>query len=271
MHGRTDIMRRLRFACVALILLASAGSAVAADLGAPTYRKAPPMAPPPPVYNWSGFYFGGNIGGGWSSLSDTVVTPFAGGAFPAGSSFATNNLSGVLGGVQAGFNWQFGGPWVIGFEGDYMWADLTGNGTSISVPFPAVSFVENSKITDIALATGRLGYAVNNWLFYAKGGGAWGQGSSTSQTFLNGAVVDATSTGTVNRAGWTIGGGIEWAFFNNWSAKIEYNHVDFGTQSVTVNGTFGPVAGAVSNVSGRDTVDIVKAGINYRFNIPGMP
>jgi outer membrane immunogenic protein len=150
-----------------------------------------------------------------------------------------------------------------------MWSDLTGNATSISAVNTGVTSVENAKITDIALATARLGYTMNNWLFYAKGGGAWGQGSATSQTFFNGNVVGATSTNTVDRSGWTVGGGIEWGFLPSWSAKIEYNHIDFGTHSVSVLGTFGSISGATSLVNGRETIDIVKVGLNYRFNLFG--
>jgi len=258
---------RQRLGGVVLITLAAASSAMAADIGIST------TAPPIPIYNWMGLYFGGNIGGGWSALDETVVIPFAGGAFPAGTSFATNNLSGILGGVQGGFNWQFNSAWLVGLEGDYMWADLAGSSTSVSIPSPTVTTAENAKITDIALATARLGYTMNNWLFYAKGGGAWGQGSATSGIFRNGTAIDGTSSNT-SRTGWTIGAGIEWGFsgfFKNYSAKIEYNHVDFGTQSVSVYGTSGPIAGTFSTVNGHDTVDIVKAGVNYRFNIPGMP
>jgi outer membrane immunogenic protein len=147
-----------------------------------------------------------------------------------------------------------------------MWSDLTGSATTVSVPVPAVSVNINDKNTDIALATARLGYTANNWLFYVKGGGAWGQGSGTAQVLVNGAYQVGVSQ-SVNRTGWTIGAGIEWGFFNNWSVKIEYNHVDFGTQSATDVPTSGPT----STVNLRDTVDIVKAGLNYRFNITGMP
>src|ERR1700733_8524596 len=121
----------------------AANGAIAADL-APVY-KARPMAPP--VYNWSGIYFGGHLGGGWSAENDALVTAFpAAPAFPAGTALATDNLSGILGGVQGGFNWQFGGNWVIGFEGDFSWADVNGSATTGSAVLPAFSQTVNSRM-----------------------------------------------------------------------------------------------------------------------------
>jgi outer membrane immunogenic protein len=114
----------------------------------------------------------------------------------------------------------------------------------------------------LGLATARLGYAANNWLFYVKGGGAWGHGSSDGDGFLaNGAFFQTTSSST-DRTGWVIGGGVEWGFAPNWSAKIEYNHIDFGSTTVAVNTS----RGTTNFVDSSSTIDLVKAGVNYRFN-----
>jgi outer membrane autotransporter protein len=104
-----------------------------------------------------------------------------------------------------------------------------------------------------------------NYFLRLKGGGAWGQGSSSGSVVLaNGTVFETTSSSS-NRSGWVIGAGVEWGFAPNWSAKIEYNHIDFGSSNVAINGT---VTG-ISNVSSTDMIDVVKAGVNYRFNWGG--
>jgi outer membrane immunogenic protein len=257
-------MKKLHLTTTVLVAFAAVGSAAAADLPAAPVYKAPLLAPTP-AYDWTGLYIGGHFGAGWSEVQDTALTVFPSSAvFPVGTPFSQLNKSGFLGGVQAGFNWRISN-WVIGVEGDYSWADLTGSESTRSPVAPAISDTTNGKTSDLALATGRLGYAWNNWLFYLKGGGAWAQASATSQSF-SGSTVVATSSSSVDRSGWTVGGGIEWGFWGNWSAKIEYNHIDFGTQQVTVVGLSGVIAGqsALRNSTARP--DLVKAGLNYRFN-----
>jgi len=114
--------------------------------------------------------------------------------------------------------------------------------------------------------TARLGYAANNWLFYVKGGGAWAEGSSSGKGMLaSGTPFDTTSSGSI-RAGWIVGGGVEWGFAPNWSAMIEYNYLDFGSRTVTINNSLG----ITTFVNSFDTVNIVKAGVNHRFNF-GSP
>jgi outer membrane immunogenic protein len=251
-------MKKFLLAGAALAFI-SANPAFAADLP----MKAPPMAAPVAVYNWTGFYIGGHVGGGWGDLGSIELAPGTT-AFPTGTVFSKHNLSGFLGGVQGGFNWQASNNFVLGVEGEYSWADLTGSETTVSV---VNRFVSNNtaKTKDLALVTGRLGYAANNWLFFVKGGGAWGQGSSNGTGFLaNGTFFDTTSSGT-NRSGWVVGGGVEWGFAPSWSAKIEYNHIDFGSSTVAVNSS----RGTTNFVSSSETIDLVKGGINYRFNWGG--
>jgi outer membrane immunogenic protein len=242
-------MKRVLLSAVGFVALGLAGSAGAADLApapapAPVYR-APVVAAP--LYNWSGFYIGAHVGGGWAGNQSTEIAPGTA-AFPVGTVFTKNNLSGVLGGVQGGFNWQVS-SFVVGVEGEYSWADINGSATTNSVVLPAFSSTATANVRDLALATARAGFAADNWLFYVKGGGAWGHDNS------NGAST----------AGWVVGGGVEWGFLPNWSAKLEYNHVDFGSKNVTVIGT----ATGTSFVSSSQTLDIVKAGVNYRFNWGG--
>lgn len=252
---------------VIILALASMGAPVwAADL-APSY-KAPPMAPVA-LYDWAGFYVGGHVGGGSAIDNDTELAP-GNAPFPAGTAISTYHASGFLGGVQGGYNWQASNNLVLGVEGEYSWADLSGIATTVSVVpgfLNGFSTTDTVKLKDVALATGRLGYAANNWLFFVKGGGAWGHGSSRGNDFLaNGTFADNPSSNS-SRTGWVVGGGIEWGFAPNWSAKIEYNHVDFGSRTVAINTTLGTTF--TSFLSSTDRTDLVKAGVNYRFNLGG--
>jgi outer membrane immunogenic protein len=242
-----------------IVALSSAAPAVASDFSAAPSYSGPMTAIAPYVYNWTGFYFGGQIGVGWADLATTEIAPGSG-AFPVGTAFAENNLSGFLGGFQGGYNWQ-AGNFVFGIEGEYTWEDVKGHATTTSIPFPGVSSTIAAKASELGLATARIGYAASNWLYYFKGGGAWGHGSSIGATTVGGTPFDTTYTST-DRAGWVVGGGIEWGFAPNWSAMLEYNHVDFGSTNITIISSVSPTAFARST----ETIDIIKAGINYRFN-----
>jgi outer membrane immunogenic protein len=256
---RITLVKKLLLASAALAGLISANPVFAADLPAKTYTRAPVYVPPQ-IYNWTGFYIGGNLGWGWTGLESTEIAPGTV-AFPVGTAFTKNNENGFLGGVQAGYNWQVAPAFVVGLEGEWSWTDISGAETTISTVNGFNSAV-TAKVKDFALFTGRAGYAADNWLFYVKGGGAWAQGSSAGVgTFANGTLFDTTSSST-NRTGWTIGGGIEWGFTPNWSAKIEYNHIDLGSTNVAILSS----AGTTSFVSSKETIDVVKGGINYRFN-----
>lgn len=250
-------MKKILLATVALTALSIAAPALAADM-APAYKAAPMMAPAA-IYNWTGFYVGGNIGGGWGDERSTELAPGTT-SFPTGTVFSGHSTSGFLGGVQGGFNWQANNL-VLGIEGEYDWSDLTGTSTSVS-GVNGVSSTSSVKTKDIAMVTGRVGYAASNWLLYVKGGGAWAQGNSSGNVFdAAGTFIESTSTST-DRSGWVVGVGVEWGFAPNWSAKLEYDHLDFGSTNVTINTSLA----TQSFVRSTETIDMVKAGVNYRFN-----
>jgi outer membrane immunogenic protein len=181
-----------------------------------------------------------------------------------------NHPSGVLGGVQGGFNWQFNNV-VLGVEGEYTWAGLRGdaNGTALRQNAPGSDGIRiTDRIDEIATVTGRLGYAFNNWLVYGKGGWAWARGGSQGivsdpQVFNQPYAAFNSSSGG---DGWVAGAGVEWGFAPNWSLKLEYEHIDLGNKTVQVE-TSGLAPGVLANVSTR--IDTVKAGVNYRFNWGG--
>jgi len=236
-------------------------SAHAADLAARPYTKAPAYVAPA-YYNWTGFYVGGHIGGGWGSTDNHSGAPGTG-AFPTGTPYNSGSSSGFLGGLQGGFNWQVAPNFVLGIEGEYSWTDVKSDPTSTHGLF-SVTTTNSTKTDDIAMVTGRIGYAANEWLLYAKGGWAWVDGGSSGVVTRPGFANDYTST-SVSRDGWVAGVGVEWGFAPNWSAKLEYNHIDFGSTLVTVDHSNG----TTSFTDSASKMDIVKAGLNYRFNFGG--
>ena len=243
----------------------------AADLGRPFY-KAPPAMLPARVFSWTGCYIGGNIGWGWGrdtvsilNLGETTGVPeLAGVSLPS----VTGNTSGVLGGGQVGCNYQFAPNWVIGIEGDGEAANIKGDVTdsvSFRNPFtglPAtVSGTAHAQTDWIASVTGRLGWTWDRVMLYAKGGAAWaGDKYSADLPAFNEHIETS-----VPRPGWTVGGGVEWAFWDNWSAKAEYDFYDFSTSNLSLPGTIAGVPEVVPGVNVKQTIQTVKFGINYRF------
>ncbi|WP_298261820.1 outer membrane beta-barrel protein [Bradyrhizobium sp.] len=226
-------------------LLLGPTAALAADLPA---KAAPPVAQ---IYNWTGFYIGVQ-GGGSAGGSDHV-------ARVSDLSFANGyNIKGGFGGGTIGYNWQMSN-FVLGFEGDGAWGSEYGSNTDNgTIGNPA--FLSFTKETWLATARLRLGYAVNNLLFYGTGGFA--------ATGIEFGVKDANTlallaSGSSTRTGWTAGGGVEWGFAPNWSAKFELLYAQFGDATFNTVAAEGP-----RNVPLVDTV--ARAGINYRFGGPAI-
>ena len=184
-------MKKVLLVTASLIALSAAAPAVAADLAARPYTKAPAMIAA--VYDWSGFYIGAN--GGWGSSRNNwdSVLPFV-----VGSEGSHNATGGTVGG-QVGYRWQ-AGTWVFGVEAQGNWADF--KGSNASTLFGA-NFVNRSKTDAFGLFTGQVGYAANNFLLYVKGGAAV---TSNKYSVVNaaGAFVAAppaaTATGVVRSA-----------------------------------------------------------------------
>ena len=229
--------------------LAAGGQAFAADLPppAPAPRAPAVYTPVAAVYNWTGFYIGGNLGVGWSgiSLSDAK-----------GTNFTSTSSTSFLGGGQVGFNYQFWGGIVIGAEAQFDWLPNTKNTiTATNGASTATATINNRWLT---LATGRVGYAWDRVLVYGKGGGAWA-GSGTS-SFSTGPISGPSTTW-----GWTAGAGLEWAFYGNWSARAEWDYVRLTGQTYTVGTIAGsPFSGDVITSNNR-TINMFTAGVNYKF------
>jgi outer membrane immunogenic protein len=214
-------------------------AASAADLPASAYVKAPP-----PAWLWTGFYVGADVGGVWSSDAVSPMVP-DGGAFPRTNTLHSNSWTA---GGTIGYNFQ-SGPFVFGVEGDLGHMHI---GNSKLDPPNEVDILDSGFYVDV---TGRLGYAVNNVLLYAKGGWAYFDGKGTT-TVLSGPFTPSSSSAF---NGWTIGGGIEYKVTQAWSVKGEYQHFDFGSATANLTG------GTVFPYKNSLTADTLKVGVNYRF------
>ncbi len=229
---------------VAIATIASMG-AMAADLGGGPVPPAPMiMAPVAPPVTWSGCYIGGNIGGAFGHNS--VDTSF-------GS--ASEDNSGFAGGAQVGCDWQFAAGWVLGIRN--MFDGTTNHHSQTFGAGPFAGDVIDFDNHWFDTLTGRVGYSwVPNWLVYAQGGVAWAHTDTTITTPGGLELADNTRT----RTGWTLGGGVEWMFLPHWSAFLEGNYMDFGSESNTI---LTPVG--VSSFDTHPTAANVLVGVNYRF------
>jgi outer membrane immunogenic protein len=224
------------------VVLACSSLASAADMPRPAYKAPSAVYNPEPVYNWTGFYAGVHGGYGWSNFSGSDPV--------AGDSSGT--AKGWLGGVQLGYNYQVG-KFVIGAEADYSWADVK-NVTDNPFGTGGSATLKNDYFVTAAL---RLGYAVDRTLLYVKGGGAW-----TRDKFDVTDGIGGFANGTFNRSGWMIGAGAEYAFWNNWSAKVEYNFLSFGSIDETLT-TGGGLTATTPSV--KLNSHLLKVGLNYKF------
>jgi outer membrane immunogenic protein len=248
-------MKKLLQGAVGLLVLGLAAPAVAADLPARTYTKAPPYVAA--IYDWSGFYIGAN--GGWgTSHKCWTNTAIAGVATVPNVFEGCHDASGGTAGGQIGYRWQ-SSAWVFGLEAQGNWADFKGSNISI----PSFGLLTNSsKIDAFGLFTGQVGYAWNNALLYVKGGAA-----VTSDKY-NGTILGiAIDSAKETRWGGTVGAGIEYGFAPNWSAALEYDHLFMGKASNTFTAVIAPsIVTRTDSIS--QNVDMITARINYRFGGP---
>jgi outer membrane immunogenic protein len=221
-----------------------AHAAGAADLR-PAY-KAPP-APVVAAFNWSGFYAG--IHGGWAT-GDADLSVI-------GASASADIDGGFFGG-QIGWNWQApGSPWVWGVEVDSAWADI---GDSASATFGGVLFTASSDLDYFGTARLRVGYAWDRVLWYVTGGLAWAHNEISFGATAPIGFIGVSSDNT--HVGWTVGGGVEWAFADPWSVKLEYLFIDLGDEAY-----FGGAGAGGFDADAQ--IHTFKIGLNYRFGAFG--
>ncbi len=273
----------------AFTTLVAIPSASAADLAARPYTKAPVMVE---VYNWTGFYIGGNAGYSWGrSSTDVSYFNTATGAPivpPAGSILGSSfDMNGGIAGGQLGYNWQTSN-WVWGLEADLQWSGERGSsayrcaGTIAGgVCFPGLTFLPAGATgTNVALdqslewfgtVRGRAGLlATPQVLLYGTGGLAYGSiktSAALSGFNPNGTAVASFGSNTETRVGWTVGAGVEGMITRNWTAKLEYLYMDLGRHNA---GTFtlAPASTIAANVSSNFRDQILRVGFNYKFDGP---
>jgi outer membrane immunogenic protein len=272
--GSEGRMNRLPSLLLSVVMAAITPIAQAADLQRPVYKALPMRVAP--AYSWGGLYIGAHAGWGFARnrFHDTV----------SGTDAADFFADGVLAGGQLGYNWQ-SGAWVFGIEGEGSFAHIRkgvfggfcgGFQNFGCVPgfggcggfqnfgcVPGCGGFQNfgcfgqlgARIEETALLTGRIGHAWGPWLAYAKGGLAY---AHERYVFNTPGVLDTIVDR--NRWGWTVGGGVEYGFAANWSAKLEYNFIDFGTERLSFVAPAGVFA-----FDHAQQVHLAKLGINYRF------
>jgi outer membrane immunogenic protein len=244
-------MKRLLLGSLAAISLIGTGAASAADLGrpapAPVYTKAPVVAP----FSWTGFYLGADAGYAWARDRDTE-TVLATGAPSVFSPTSAAQLKGFKAGGYLGYNWQIS-AFVFGVEADAEYAHLTGQAT---FPNTAPADFYEGRIRNEESVRGRIGYAMNNALFYATGGVAFASITEHDVSVSGGRGAFDTSS---SRTGWTAGAGIDYAFTRNWIGRVEYRYADFGNFSYT-----SPAFPAFVETH-KITENVVRGGIAYKF------
>jgi len=244
-------MRKAILAAVAIHF--TVGMAQAADLS----QSNPVYAPVPAAFtNWTGFYLGGNVGGGWASAK----TDFSVGG--AGFASATNNLSGVLGGAQLGYNLQ-AGPAVFGVEADFQFTGMKGTLQAPTCPAATCGVTTSAsysqKLPWFGTVRGRLGYAQDSWLIYGTAGYAYAR--LETEASASAGVTSVNLSRDETRSGWAVGGGIELAFARNWTARLEYLYIDLGRTNAALAIPGLPTISEDSRV----TENLVRLGVNYRF------
>ena len=272
-------MKKFIFALVAIAATTSA--AFASDLAA----KAPAFkAPVATAYNWTGWYVGVNGGGDWanSNITETDIAPLVVNIPAAQRQFSMRH-SGVMGGLQGGYNWQFAPNWMAGVEADIAFSNDRGNTTSgflFGGAFPG-NFMADTRTDWLATTRARIGFLpAERVLVYATGGAAFGHvktNGSINNNFGAPLVLGAVPVCQNNSvcyqgsesktaAGWTLGGGLEYAVWNNVTAKLEYLYVNLGARTLTLSPSPTTTGGGAATFAFGDSVyNIVRAGVNLKF------
>jgi len=242
--------KHVGFAAMAICI---ATSAHAADLD---------IVPNIEPFSWTGLYLGPQVGYGWGKKDWSLNA--RGTAFDADASF---DIDGWLGGGQIGYNYQIGNL-VLGVEGDFSFANI--DGSQFATPAAGSDGQFGASVDWTATAVGKIGFAADRFLFYAKGGAAWARDEFT---FSSPDFSPASTSDTVS--GWVVGAGVEWAFARNWSLRAEYNYMDFGTrhdidfgglQSIPVPPPPPPPPPEDPHWDVDQHIHSLKFALNYRFN-----
>jgi outer membrane immunogenic protein len=268
-------MRRLSPGLLVGLAVAASALATAASAADMPVPAAPAYTPPvyrPVIYDWTGIYGGVHVGAG--VLDDVVTNTTTTALLNAGTQTKLSPFS-MVGGAQAGFNIEFA-PFVLGAEGTFTWSNISGTQVTPSLQ-PTLSENSVSNPQWYATATGKAGFAANDFLFYAKGGAAW-MGVHYTQNVVAG-ILESRQTVVDTRSGFTVGGGVEWGLTESLSARLEYDFLDFGTKTYGFNNLgFNPAGSAAGTpltpngaapMSIKSFTQMITVGLNYRFNWGG--
>jgi outer membrane immunogenic protein len=234
------IMKKMLLASTATLALVS-GSAMAADMTpapAPVYSKAPMVAP----FSWTGFYIGGDGGYGFATSSGTSVSAL-------GSVPYSFNVRGPIAGGFVGGNYQMGAV-VFGAEADWQWANLTGNSGAV------LGATMATTVKSYGSARGRLGFAVDHWLFFGTAGWAWG---TWSTSYAPAGFPPFFTNSASSHTGWTAGAGFEYAFTNYLLGRVEYRYTNLGTV------TYADAPSGSSERGNKVTISDIRAGLAFKF------
>jgi len=248
---KREFIRYLAGAAAGVLLAGS--PAIAADLT--------PVPPPAPVFTWTGFELGLHVGGGSDRTRVNLYD-----LYDFSDSY---NSTGAFGGAHVGFNYQLMGPLVIGVQGEYNFAGLIGNSSAFPLNYLATS------VREFGSADARIGYAFDHLLVYAIGGFAYGDVRNTINFQDSPSVVHfpVNRFFAANRYGFDVGGGVEYNFYGNWTARLEYRYYDFGTRGFADAG-FGVPTGltiAIPNHTSQETMQTGRVGLTYKFAWPSTP
>ena len=256
-------MKKLLIANLAAAAMTMAGSALAADI--------PVKAPAPFVerFTWTGCYLGGHVGGAFAhkDITDPVQLVQDSFLFPGATTGVTTvnpSPSGAVIGGQIGCDYEFASNFVIGVEGSASGSTMRSSQNAV-LPLgnPDIALVQANTDFLVGL-TGRIGYAFDTVLLYARGGAALaGDKFEVSGTFTG---LPYDFTGLDNRYGWVVGGGVDWAFTPHWSVNFEYDYYQFGHGNVAMIDGINGFSGLVDV---RQNVQVAKVGVNFHVWGPG--
>ena len=278
-------MKRTLLCAAALLSMTSLGSA--ADL--PSRALAPAPVYVAPAFTWTGFYVGGNIGAAWSGRDNCPLGHrINDGVYVLDTDFTPNcnndRGTNVIGGIQAGYNWQFG-SWLLGLEGDINWIGRNNNRGYDYAIFDrdggkVYSWSGNGGSNTLGTIRARLGVTMDRALFYVTGGVAFRNGDDNASITVTAYDHDRrprtmgenddrpdikifTGSGNGDKTGWALGGGLEYALTENLSTKIEYLHAQFGNGRGVYTSPDDNCYGFLGDR--KNSIDIVRVGLNYRF------
>jgi outer membrane immunogenic protein len=257
-------MRKILFAQAAVLAVTLAGPAIAADL--PLKSEVPYVAP---RFSWTSCYLGGHVGGGFARKDMTdpvqlVQDTFGGPGTTTGVTTVNTTPTGVVIGGQIGCDYEFASNLVIGIEGAASGSTMRGSAlVGLPAGNPGDLALVQANTDFLASVTGRIGYAFDNVLLYAKGGFAVaGDKYNVSGGDFAGSGP-YNFQGLDNRYGWVVGGGVDWAFSRHWSVNFEYDYYKFGNGNILMNEMIIPAGAGVVDV--KQTVQVVKVGVNFHI------